>query len=372
MSRPRVVLNMIVKDEAPIIRQCFDSVLPYIDAYCIVDTGSTDDTIDVIRGYFGDKGIPGVVHERPWVNFGHNRSEALAFAREVGDYAFVMDADDLVHGKPDLSQLEADSYMVQIRSGEIVYWRHQIFSSRREWRYEGVVHEYATCGAADALSMRMKDDWYIESRRLGARNAPTDKYRRDANLLLDYLADHPDDSRSVFYLAQSYFDLGELESALSAYARRANMGGWEEEVYYSKYRVGMCLIGLGRPRGEILDAMLGAWEYRPARAEPLYQLAKWHRERNLFRQAAMFARTGVSIPRPVGDILFVTEDVYTWRLKDEFAVSAYYIGDFGGSLQYCADLIHSRVVPTEHQGRIQRNLELATQALSPGAPEIGK
>ena len=372
MSRPRVVLNMIVKDEAPIIRECFDSVVSHIDAYCIVDTGSSDDTIEVIRSYFSEKGIPGIVHERPWVNFGHNRSEALEFAREMGEYAFVMDADDLVHGTPDFGSLDADSYVVQIRSGEIVYWRHQVFSSRLPWRYEGVVHEFATCGDPAVTSVRMKDDWYIESRRLGARNAPADKYRRDAQLLLEYLEEHPDDSRSVFYLAQSYFDLGDLEAALPRYARRANMGGWEEEIYYAKYRVGMCLIGLNRPRGEILEAMLGAWEYRPSRAEPLYQLAKWHRERNMFRQAAMFARTGLSIARPQGDILFVTDDVYQWRLKDEFAVSAYYIGDFGGSLQYCADLLRSRVVPAEHKGRIQRNLELATNALSPGALDIGK
>jgi glycosyltransferase involved in cell wall biosynthesis len=92
LPKSAICLNMIVKNEAHVIRRCLESVRPFIDTWVIVDTGSTDGTQDIIRDYFKD--IPGELFERPWKNFGANRTEALALARQRGDYVFVIDADD--------------------------------------------------------------------------------------------------------------------------------------------------------------------------------------------------------------------------------------------------------------------------------------
>lgn len=46
-------------------------------------------------------------------------------------------------------------------------------------------------------------------------------------------------TRYLFYLAQSWRDAGEPDKAIAAYIRRAAMGGWEEEVFYARYQVGL-------------------------------------------------------------------------------------------------------------------------------------
>jgi glycosyltransferase involved in cell wall biosynthesis len=69
-----ICLNMIVKNEAPVIGRCLASVRPLIDQWVIVDTGSTDGTQALIREALAD--LPGVLIERPWVDFAHNRNEA--------------------------------------------------------------------------------------------------------------------------------------------------------------------------------------------------------------------------------------------------------------------------------------------------------
>ena len=76
---PRICLNMIVKDEAPVIERCLRSVKPWIDHWVIVDTGSSDGTQAMIRKFMAD--LPGVLHERPWRDFAHNRNQAMALAR---------------------------------------------------------------------------------------------------------------------------------------------------------------------------------------------------------------------------------------------------------------------------------------------------
>src|SRR5215813_94463 len=93
---PTICLNMIVRNEAHIVGEVLDAVAPYISSWVIVDTGSDDGTQEMIRRHMAGLGIQGELHERPWRDFGHNRSEALALAQGRGDYVWVIDADDMV------------------------------------------------------------------------------------------------------------------------------------------------------------------------------------------------------------------------------------------------------------------------------------
>src|SRR5262245_25158942 len=128
-QRSTVCLNMIVKNEAPVIRRCLGSVLPLIDSWVIVDTGSTDGTQDIIREYL--RQLPGELHERPWKHFAHNRSEALALARDradPADYIMVIDADEVLEIAPEfvMPPLTEDSYTVQVHYGGCTYLRRQL------------------------------------------------------------------------------------------------------------------------------------------------------------------------------------------------------------------------------------------------------
>ena len=85
---------MIVKNEAHVIERCLRSVRPLIHAWAIADTGSSDGTQDIIRRCMA--GMPGELIERPWVDFASNRNEALELAKKYGDYALIIDADEVL------------------------------------------------------------------------------------------------------------------------------------------------------------------------------------------------------------------------------------------------------------------------------------
>lgn len=360
-KRPSICLNMIVRNEAHIVHEVLHAVAPYITSWVIVDTGSDDGTQDVVRSQMASLGIPGELHERPWVSFGQNRSEALTLAQGHGDYIWVMDADDTVQGRPDFGGLSADVYAMRVNDG-LVYWRRQLFRDGLPWRYVGVVHEYADCDRP-FVETRLEGDYYIQSRRLGARNNDPQKYARDRDLLLAEVQRDPNDARSTFYLAESCFNLGDFASARRWAARRAEMGGWDEEVYYALRQVAETMSRQREPWPAVLDAYLRAWEFRPTRAEPLHAIAAQYRAQGRFQLGYLFAERAAAIPLPAADILFVDESVYNWRALDEQAVCASWIGKHEEAFTLCRRLLARTDVTDEDRQRIAKNRDLSVPAM---------
>jgi GR25 family glycosyltransferase involved in LPS biosynthesis/glycosyltransferase involved in cell wall biosynthesis len=351
---------MIVRDEAHIIRETLDSVAPLIDYWVIVDTGSTDATIETVRSHMASKGLPGEIHERPWRDFGANRTEALELCRGKADYIWVIDADDVVVGDLDLSGLDADSYLLRYGDG-FRFWRRQIFRDGLRWGYKGVVHEYPVC-LDPATEERLDGEYHIEQRRLGARSRTRDTLERDASLLREALECDPDDARSVFYLAQSYYDAGDCAQALEWYSRRAEMGGWAEEVFYSLLRRAACLVRLGEPT-QARAAYLEAWHARPTRAEPLYEIALSYRLADKFELGYEFAKRAAKIPYPERDSLFIAADVYAWRNADELAICAYYTDRMEESFERSCELLEGGSLPTSERARVESNRNVCVPAI---------
>ena len=370
----KISLSMIVKNENhDHFRECLESVVPYIDYWVIADNGSTDGTQDFIREFFEEKGIPGELHEVEWVNFGHNRTEALTLCDGKAEYSLMIDADDRIVGKMELpKKMDMDGYSVKIKRGDFTWWRNQIYKTGIGWKYVGVLHEYATCEKEDGEQLkieRINGDYHLDARTLGSeRNIGEDggsvgaveKYGKDAEMLEKALLEEPENTRYQFYLAQSYFDSQQWEKAEEAYAKRAKMGGWMEEVFYSIFRVGIIKMIQQKAWPDCQDTFLQAWNVWPHRAEPLYQLAKIHRLNGNPRLAHMFAKQALEIPYPAGDILFIADDMYKWQLLDEFAAVAFYANDFENGVQASLALqkmCNDGVIPESEHARMHDNVE---------------
>ncbi len=355
---PTICLNMIVRDEAASIERCLASVRPFITHWTIVDTGSTDGTQDVIRRALAD--VPGELFERPWVDFGHNRTEAIRLAGTRAEWVLLMDADDVLVTAPGfvLPTLTADAYTFRIENAGLSWERPHLVRSALPWRFVGVLHEYLDCDAPhstlplDGVTYRGSND--------GARSRDPLKFAKDAEVLERALAADPTNARHAFYLAQSYKDAGLLDLAIDAYEARARMPGWAEETFYARYEVARLHERLHPRWRTVRAAYLDAWESRPTRAEPLCELARYCRGRGEWHQAYAFASIAAGLSRP-DDRLFVDDACYRWRALDEFAIAAHWTGRYAEAVELGERLLCA--APTGELVRVAGNLRHSVEAV---------
>ncbi len=362
-----VCLNMIVKNEAHVIRRCLESVRPLVDSWVILDTGSTDGTQDVIREALAD--LPGALYESPWKGFDLSRSEAIGLARDRADYLLFIDADDVMETVPGFTmpELSHDCYDFEVRHGSLVHWRATMVSTRLPWRYVGVLHEYLECDTRFDRATFEGARMVIMGGGGRLQGSQREKYLRDAAVLKGGLAKEPDNTRYQFYLAQSWRDAGEPAKALAAYDRRAGMGGFAEEAFCARLYAARLAVDLKRRWPELISRFLEAHESRPTRVEPLGELARLCRVKGeRWPLAYTFARRAVEIPQPQ-DILFVEHGWYEWRSLDELAVSSYWMGEYRESLECCEKLLDGGKLPEEHRPRIVANRDFALGKLRLGA-----
>lgn len=372
MARPRIVLTMIVRNEAAVIRRCLESVKRHVDAWAISDTGSTDGTQEIIRDVLRD--VPGVLIERPWVDFATNRNEAIEAAQQFSpDYCLTLDADEELTTSAgfSLGELSCDTYDAMFQMGAGRWPRKILF--RPHLRYKYVLDETLELGEThDVLPACL-----VISRTDGARSAAglVEKYRRDCEVLRRALDKEPNEPRYWFYLAQRLMGAGQHREAIEAFEKRIaiDASGFAAERPYSQMMIGQCLEKLGEPFEKVRAAYLKAWDMDPGRAEPLYLLACVHSVRGEHPLAELYARAAQRIQRPV-TALPVDESVYSYRAADLMAGAMAEQGKLSEALDVLTKLRALPQVPVEEHARIDENIALLRQQIgadAPDAPALG-
>ena len=280
--RATVCLNMIVKNESHIIRGTLEMLYSKIrfDHWVICDTGSTDDTREIIVQFFKEKNIPGELHCDEWVDFGHNRTLALERAFNKTDFLLVFDADDELHGTVRIpAMVEYDEYHLkfgQPNSG-MNYTRTQLINNRKRFKYFSVLHEYISCqDPTPARVCILNGDYYLISGRTGARNRDPDKYFKDATILAKAHADalaKGDDlyKRYAFYCANSYRDCGKYEDAIKWYKITLSQDNWVQEKYLACLYAFQCHDALNQKEIGFFY-LVKAFSYDKERVECLFPL----------------------------------------------------------------------------------------------------
>jgi tetratricopeptide (TPR) repeat protein len=323
-DRPLLGLVMIVKNEAKRVASVLASYRPYIDSWTILDTGSTDGTQDLVRGELA--GIPGTLHEEPFVDFATSRNRALDL-HGISTVFSIMPNGDVLQGGAELRTFleahtrdRAGAYRVRIAPGH--YYHPLVMRCGAGWRYKWRTHE---CAMGPDLGPQIPGVTVHRDRGQRTDAEWRQRWERDLVLLNQDREADLSDPRPYFYLGQTHECLGQYAEALPFFEQRATMGGYFDEVFEAKLRIGKMKEKIGRPWAEVQQAYLEAYAHDPRRAEPLYLISEHWYDKEIHSVARVFAVAAAKTPKPPTD-LFLDEDVYTWKAADRAAISSYYAG----------------------------------------------
>ncbi len=221
---PTLSLCLIAKNEELFIGDCIASVRDLVDEVILVDTGSTDRTIEIAES-FGAK-----IYHHPWQgDFATARNESLAHAS--GDWILVLDADEMIpadyHGemKKALRQQENAGYNLIIENllgenGETLQLAliFRLFRNRPDIRYEGIIHEQALPSAElTGLPIQNLHARIIHRGYLDRHVLKRDKHQRNLAILLKQVEIEPENPYVHFNLGQTYKLLGQQGDSVKAY-----------------------------------------------------------------------------------------------------------------------------------------------------------
>ena len=329
-SHNRLILLLMIKNESAIIERCLAHATPYVDAIAILDTGSTDNTVQRCEAYLSLGKKPFLIETEPFKNFGHNRTASFRVAQHLCEsfgwdatttYALAVDADMVIRPQPAFFQhhLTTNGYNLIQENGHMKYYNTRLMKCSHPWTCVGATHEYWSGDPTEKIPYEL---FYIDDKNDGGCKA--DKFERDVRLLTEDLKADPKNGRTHYYLGQSLKDLGRFDEAIEMFKKRIELGGWIEEVWYAHLQIGRCYDHKG---DELMMEywMNKAFNFHPTRAEPLYHLTKYFREKSQHWKAYHYYLKGRHIPYPSSDVLFIQSDVYNGLFEYENTILNSYV-----------------------------------------------
>ena len=362
-----ICLVAIVRDEAQYIERMLRSALPHCKDAVICDTGSKDDTGRICIKTLCESHT-GHAHcfNDDWVNFSHNRNLALERARKSEcDWILLLDGDEELVVKPAIPDDWSLEWGYNIKHGEAFHWYVPRLVRQRgpdgtpaNWKYVGACHEYIHAEGVTTSELPRLEGAFIRHLEDGKRSPQ--KLQRNLELLLDEAETNPGNARNIFYVANTYFDMGQYGAASSWYARRIMIPDWDQETFYSHYRYAQCSERQDSDYALVLHT--AAWNFRPSRIEPLVALARLYRARKEFHAAYMV--TGIAVKTPMTtDSLFVDAQAWEWDAPLEHGIACLATGRNKEAVETLALLVGKPGPEHLRQGAVA-NLRVALSKLT--------
>lgn len=377
-----IALLMMLKNEEVRLPVSLASIIGYVDSMVIFDTGSTDNTVQVLKNFSEKHKIPLRLKQGEFKDFSTSRNESLDFADTFLDIDFLLllDNNDELRGGEQLRQFakeqlktEHEAYLMcqEWMSGSLdKYFNTRFLRARCGWRYKGSVHEYlantkSTPENPGPIVFRMPDNIVLFQDRTKDNNKSGPRFARDKVLLLSDHKKDPKEPRTLFYLAQTCSCLEEIEDSFYYYKLRSELDGFWEEKFHAYLRCGEISQRLNHDWHTSLSYYMKAIEYTN-RAEPLIKIAQYYNNVKKFLLSYMFISLACDLPYPSECILFVDKHSYDYMRWHVKGIVCFYVGKFVEGKIACERAIGAGL----NQELDQKNLKFYEEKLGESSTKL--
>lgn len=272
-------LTMIVKNAGDSFVDVLKNNIDYFDEYTILDTGSTDNTIENIKSVLKSK--KGNLFQEPFINFRDSRNRCLDLAGK--SCKFIMMLDDTYMIKENLrgflqivrGDQFSDSLSMYIKSDDVEYGSNRIIKSHTNLRYIYKMHEVISPINNVNVIIPINHGYIFDFRSDYMETRTMERKNYDLKILYDMIEEDPNDSRAYYYLGQTYNLLQNYEKAYANFLIRVyheNEGFLQEKIDACFEAARVANFQLNKPWQECEELYLKAYEMDKTRPDSLYFL----------------------------------------------------------------------------------------------------
>jgi len=249
VDKMKIASTTLTGNSSGVIADALRSVVDWVDYCLVIDTGVTDDSLDIARSVAGNKYVS---RSFAWIqDFAAARNFALDAAAELGaDWAITVDTDERIDRRGiDLRAVMASTTagVLMMPSSDGTYAKERCFRLPAGQRFSGPTHESFPAYAVGSITIEGACFHELGKSPEALRR----KFERDLQILQRHVRAHPRDPRWQFYLGETLKNLGRTAEAVVAYDACAALRGWNEESAWACYRAAECLSKLQRFRDAI-------------------------------------------------------------------------------------------------------------------------
>ncbi len=330
---PTISLCMIVKNEEMHIARCLDSVAELVDEIVIVDTGSTDRTVETASRYTSK------VYSYPWKDdFSDARN--YSFSKASMDYCMWMDADDILEEteKEPFLQLkqslspDTDIVMMKYNTSfdeagrpSFSYYRERWIRNCGRYRWMGAVHEVIPPNGRVVYS-----DIAFSHRKIG--RGDSDRNLRIYQRMIS--EGKPLEPRHQYYYGRELYYHKQYEEAVSVLEQFLRSSeGWIENKIEACSTCAACYLQLGKEE-EALNTLLRSMSYDLPRAELCCEIGKYFLEHGNYHNAIYWYETALNVPKNDYSDGFILPDCYDYVPLLQLCVCYDKLGDREKAKEY--------------------------------------
>ena len=299
-------LCIMVKNGGPQFESMLKDNISLIDRWTILETGSTDETIEIINKVLVGK-KKGTLFQEPFINFRESRNRCLDLAGESCKYLLMLDDTYVIEGdlRNFLNKVRGEqfsnSFSLIIQSDDVKYGSNRITLSNSGLRYIHTIHEVIT--DKDNINVLIpEEEVSIMDRRFDYMEKRTmERKKLDLQLLFEELEENPTDPRTYYYLGQTYNLIDEHEKAFFYFLKRAdftNAGFIQERVDAVFEAARIANFKLNKPWEECLELYEKCFKIDETRPEAMYFIGIHHYLENNILKAYEYFKKGFIIGFP--------------------------------------------------------------------------
>lgn len=273
-------LCIMVKNAGPQFEDMLKKNMHLIDRWTILDTGSSDSTVDIINKVLvGNK--KGQLYQEPFINFRDSRNRLLELAGETCKYTLMLDDTYLIEG--DLRKFLnivrgdqfSDSFTLYIKSDDVEYGSNRLLRSIKKLKYIHKIHEVVTPDNNINVIIPIKESYILDKRFDYMEKRTMDRKKLDLKLLQEEIDEDPENPRSYYYMGQTYNLLEEHQLAFDYFIKRMNCkreGFIQEKIDAIFEAARISNFKLNKPWNECEELYKKAYDLDKSRPDSLYFL----------------------------------------------------------------------------------------------------